>query len=71
VTSIYMIAVVGGIVIGAAVGGLIARRWGVVGPFWFAFGGSALLVVLLWRELAHIAHAGEAEPSFTSDLSAR
>ncbi len=71
VTSIYMIAVVGGIVIGAAVGGLIARQWGVVAPFWFAFGGSALLVVLLWRELTHIAHAGEVEPSVTGDLSAR
>ena len=24
-------------------------------PFWFAFGGSAVFLVLLWRELARIA----------------
>jgi hypothetical protein len=29
----------------------------VTAPFWFAFGGSAIFVVLLWRELTRIAHA--------------
>ena len=32
---------------------------GVTGPFWFAFVGSAILLALIWRELAHIAHADE------------
>lgn len=71
VTSVYMIAVVGGIVVGSGVGGVIARQWGVTAPFWFAFAGSAILVVVLWRELTHIAHAGEAEPTVAGDLSAR
>ncbi len=45
---------------GAAVGGVVAERWGVTGPFWFAFAGSAVLLALVWRELGHVAHADEA-----------
>lgn len=56
VSSVYSFALYGGIVVGAGVGGLIARQWGVTGPFWFAFVGSALFVVLIWRQLVHIAH---------------
>lgn len=55
VTSVYLIGVVGGLVIGSALGGLIARQWGITGPFWFAFVGSALLTIAIWRELSHIA----------------
>jgi hypothetical protein len=29
---------------------------GITAPFWFAFVGSAVFVVLIWRQLAHIAH---------------
>ena len=47
----------GGLVVGAAVGGGIAHRWGVTGPFWFAFVGSALILVAIWQALGHIAHA--------------
>lgn len=57
VGSVYMMGVQGGIVVGAGVGGLIARQWGVTGPFWFAFVGSALILAVIWRELANIAHA--------------
>lgn len=57
VGSVYMTGVHGGLVVGAALGGLIADAWGVTGPYWFAFGGSIVLVVLLWRELENIAHA--------------
>jgi len=42
------------------VGGVFAERWGVTAPFWFAFVGSAVFVVLIWRQLAHIAHADDA-----------
>ena len=35
----------------------LARIWGVTGPFWFAFVGSALILAAIWRELANIAHA--------------
>lgn len=57
VSSVYLIGVHGGIVAGSVIGGAIAGAWGVVAPFWFAFIGSALLVALIWRQLAHIAHA--------------
>lgn len=56
VGSAYLIGVQGGIVAGSAVGGAIAGAWGVVAPFWFAFAGSAVLVVLIWRQLPQIAH---------------
>jgi MFS family permease len=60
VTSVYMIGLVGGMVVGTALGGVLADVWGLTAPFWFGFVGSAVLVTLLWRELGHIAHAGEA-----------
>jgi predicted MFS family arabinose efflux permease len=59
VTSVYMIGVTGGIVVGSVIGGVIAGWWGVTAPFWFAFVGSAIILVLIWRSLAHIAHADE------------
>ena len=59
VGSLYAIGVFGGIVAGQALGGVIARIWGITGPFWFAFVGSAVLVVLIGRALAHIAHDDE------------
>jgi MFS family permease len=59
VGSVYLTGVVGGIVIGSALGGLVASVWGVTAPFWFAFAGSALILALIWRSLLHIAHADE------------
>jgi MFS family permease len=59
VASLYMIGVFGGIVVGQAIGGVVARAWGVTGPFWFAFVGSAVILALIWRQLAHVAHADE------------
>jgi predicted MFS family arabinose efflux permease len=60
VASVYLVGLFGGIVIGQATGGLIADHWGLAAPYWFAFVGSALTLVLVWRQLAHIAHADEA-----------
>jgi MFS family permease len=57
VGSVYMLGVIGGIVAGGLVGGLIASWFGILAPLWFAFAGSALLLALIWRELANIAHA--------------
>jgi MFS family permease len=65
VGSINAIGTFGGMVIGSALGGLIAGRWGVTAPFWFAFVGSAVFVVAIWSQLSHIAHADE-EPSPTT-----
>jgi predicted MFS family arabinose efflux permease len=55
---VYGLGVYGGLVLGAAVGGPIASHFGVTGPFWFAFAGSGVFVVLMWRQLSHIAHEG-------------
>jgi predicted MFS family arabinose efflux permease len=63
VTGVYTVGVMGGIVIGTPIGGLLARTFGITAPFWFGFAGSALLVVLLWRQFDHIVHAGDHEPS--------
>jgi predicted MFS family arabinose efflux permease len=63
VGSVNMVGVYGGLVIGSGIGGLIAQHWGVTAPFWFAFVGSAVFVVLIWGQLAHIAHADEAAPA--------
>ena len=59
VSSVYMIGVTGGIVVGSLLGGLIAGKWGVTAPFWFAFVGSAIFLVLIWRQLVHVAHSDE------------
>jgi MFS family permease len=59
VNSVNSIGTFGGLVIGSAVGGVLASHFGVTAPFWFAFVGSAIFVVMLWRELTRIAHADE------------
>jgi predicted MFS family arabinose efflux permease len=59
VGSVNTVGVFGGLVIGSGVGGLLAQRFGVTAPFWFAFAGSALFVVLIWAQLTHIAHGDE------------
>jgi MFS family permease len=64
VGSVNTISVFGGLVVGSLIGGILATRVGVTAPFWFAFIGSAVFVVLLWRELSRIAHAEEhSEPA--------
>ncbi|HEX5825660.1 MAG TPA: MFS transporter [Candidatus Limnocylindrales bacterium] len=59
VTGVYRVAIVGGMVVGTPIGGLLAKTFGITAPFWFGFVGSALLVVVLWRQFEHIVHAGE------------
>lgn len=61
VNSLNTISVFGGLVVGSAVGGTLASHFGVTAPFWFAFGGSAVFLCALWRQLTHIAHP-EVEP---------
>jgi predicted MFS family arabinose efflux permease len=57
VNSVNTICTYGGLVVGAAIGGVLATRFGVAAPFWYAFGGSVVFVALLWRELTRIAHS--------------
>ena len=59
VGSVNLVGVFGGLVVGSAIGGGLAQNLGLTAPFWFAFAGSAVFVVLIWRQLAHIAHADE------------
>ncbi len=59
VGSVYMICVMGGMLVGSALGGLIAGAWGLTAPWWFAFVGSGVTLALVWRSLGHIAHADE------------
>ncbi|MEU5868076.1 MFS transporter [Nonomuraea sp. NPDC047529] len=56
VGSVNTVCVYAGLVVGSVIGGMLATRFGVAAPFWFAFAGSAVFVVLLWRQLMLIAH---------------
>lgn len=59
VTSVNTVGVFGGLVIGSGIGGVLAQHAGVTAPFWFAFGGSAAFLVLIWSQLTRIAHDDE------------
>ncbi len=59
VSSVYLVGLFGGIVLGQALGGVIADRWGLAAPYWFAFVGAGLTLAIVWKQLAHIAHADE------------
>lgn len=61
VGSVNTVGVFGGLVLGSGIGGVLAQQVEITTPFWFAFAGSALFLVLIWRELRHIAHADEAD----------
>lgn len=54
VNSVGLVGSFGGLVVGAAIGGLLAEQWGVTAPFWYAFAGSAVFVVVIWRQLRHL-----------------
>jgi len=58
--GVNRMATLGGLVIGAPLGGLLASNYGITAPFWFGFVGSAILVVLLLGQFGYIAHS---EPS--------
>ena len=57
IASVNMVGVFGGLVIGQFVGGILAQVWGLTAPWWFAFGGSLLTLLLVWRSISHIAAA--------------
>ncbi len=56
-SSIYLIGVQGGLVIGAALGGVIATNGGNTAPYWSGFVGSFVILITIWRSLNRIAHA--------------
>lgn len=65
VGSVYWFGLVAGLLVGQALGGLIATHWGVAAPFWFAFVGAGITLVVMWRQLDSIAHAGDDDPDVT------
>ena len=56
VRSVYTFAMMGGLVIGSALGGALAKRWGITAPYWFGFVGCTTILVVIWRQLGDIAH---------------
>ena len=57
VASVNMVGVFGGMVIGQALGGVIAETWGLTAPWWFAFGGAALTLLFVWKPISAIVQA--------------
>ncbi|WP_241681155.1 MFS transporter [Pseudactinotalea terrae] len=56
VNGVNSVGVFGGLVLGSTLGGFLAERYTVAAPFWFAGIGSAVFVVLIWRQLRHLDH---------------
>ena len=54
VGGVYRVSFTGGLVVGTPLGGVLAAAFGITAPFWFGFVGSAILVVLLWRQFPQI-----------------
>jgi len=67
VNSVYLLGSVGAIALGTLLGGVLAEQWGITAPFWFAFAGSAVVTVLMWRTFLLIAHAAEVAPEGVPD----
>jgi len=57
IASVNMVGVFGGMVIGQALGGVIAQVWGLTAPWWFGFAGAAITLVLVWKPISHIVNA--------------
>lgn len=57
VASVNMVGVFGGMVVGQALGGVIAQAWGLTAPWWFAFAGAALTLLFVWRPISQIVSA--------------
>lgn len=55
VSSVYQLALQGGLVIGAGIGAAIAATAGVTAVYWFGFAGSAVILTLIWSRIANIA----------------
>jgi MFS family permease len=63
VGSVYWLGMALGLLVGQALGGVIAEHLGAAAPFWFAFAGSGVTLLVVWRQLGHIAHADEPVPA--------
>ena len=67
IASVNMVGVFGGLVIGQFIGGILAQLFGLTAPWWFAFAGSAVTLLLVWRSISHIAAAKPVLDEETAD----
>ncbi len=67
IASVNMVGVFGGLVIGQFIGGVLAQLFGLTAPWWFAFAGSAITLLLVWRSISNIAAA---KPVLEADAGA-
>lgn len=67
IASVNMVGVFGGLVIGQFIGGILAQLFGLTAPWWFAFAGSAVTLLLVWRSISHIAAAKPVLDDETAD----
>lgn len=58
VTSVYLLGSIGALAFGTLLGGVLAERFGVLAPFWFAFAGAGLTTLAVWRSIGMVADAG-------------
>jgi predicted MFS family arabinose efflux permease len=70
VSSVNLLGTFAGMVIGAALAGPIAARWGITAPFWFGFVGSGVFVIAIWGQLRYIAHDDDLEEAAMSEPEA-
>ncbi len=54
VNAVYLVGLNLGLLIGAVVGGLLATVGDITTPYWFAFVGSAITVLLIWGPLRQL-----------------
>ena len=59
VGSVYRVGVYGGVVLGNLAGGLLARHFGILAPYWVGFVVTGVFLVLIWSQLKLIVHADE------------
>jgi MFS family permease len=57
VTSVYLLASVGGAALGSLLGGVIAQRYGLTAPFAAAFVAMVVVTIVAWRPLRHVTRA--------------
>lgn len=58
VSSVYNIGSIGALSVGAVIGGVMAQRWGVLAPFWFASAGAGITTAVVWGSISNVAEAG-------------
>ncbi|MCT1479491.1 MFS transporter [Microbacterium sp. p3-SID336] len=71
VASVNMVGVFGGMIVGQALGGVIAQLWGLTAPWWFAFGGAAITLLLVWKPISHIVSAKPVAQTGPDDVDAQ